>query len=115
MKFVSLEIENIVAYNGSWSIDLLDTDEQRSIVLIKGRNGAGKTSLLNAVKLLFLGFRDDGLRRVGFAGTALTERHYVVGQLDSLPRDTRQLQIERDLLKKANELLKNAWALICNS
>lgn len=80
MKFVSLEIENIFAYNGSWSIDLSDTDEQRSIVLIKGRNGAGKTSLLNAVKLLFLGSRDDGLRRVGFAGTALTERHYVVGQ-----------------------------------
>ncbi|PZX04480.1 hypothetical protein DFS13_104451 [Burkholderia sp. 28_3] len=31
-------------------------------------------------------------------------------QLESLRRDIRQLQLERDILKKANELLKKAWA-----
>lgn len=36
-------------------------------------------------------------------------------QLESLRRDIRQLQLERDLLKKANEILKKAWASICNS
>lgn len=46
---------------------------------------------------------------------AAPEREELERQLDSLQRDIRQLQIERDLLKRANELLKKAWALICNS
>lgn len=37
---------------------------------------------------------------------AAPEREELERQLDSLQRDIRQLQIERDLLKKANELLK---------
>lgn len=36
-------------------------------------------------------------------------------QLEALQRDVRQLQLEHELLKKANELLKKAWASICNS
>jgi putative transposase len=36
-------------------------------------------------------------------------------ELERATRHPRQLQIERDLLKRANELLKKAWALICNS
>ncbi len=31
-------------------------------------------------------------------------------QVESLRRDIRKLQIEHDILKKANELLKKAWA-----
>lgn len=80
MKFRSIEIENVLAYKGTWTIDLSDTDGDRNIVLIKGRNGAGKTSLLNSMKLLFLGARDEGLKRVGFASTTVSEKHYVLGQ-----------------------------------
>ncbi|MBN9336085.1 AAA family ATPase [Devosia sp.] len=80
MKFTAIEIENMFAYEGRCVIDLSGTDEHRNIVLVKGRNGAGKTSLLNAVKLLFLGSRDEGLRRVGFGSTSLSEKHYVLGQ-----------------------------------
>ena len=36
-------------------------------------------------------------------------------QLETLRRDVRNLQLEHDLLKKANELLKMAWASTCNS
>jgi transposase-like protein len=43
------------------------------------------------------------------------ERAELEQQLESLQRDIRQLQLERDLLKKANELLKKAWASICIS
>jgi hypothetical protein len=49
------------------------------------------------------------------ASPAAPEREELERQLDLLQRDIRQLQIERDLLKKANELLKRAWALICSS
>jgi transposase-like protein len=36
-------------------------------------------------------------------------------QVESLRRDIRKLQIERDILKKANEILKKAWASTRNS
>ena len=35
--------------------------------------------------------------------------------LASLRRDTHQLQLEHDLLKKANEILKKAWTSTCRS
>ncbi|KKC34195.1 hypothetical protein WH91_04290, partial [Devosia psychrophila] len=44
--------------------------------------------------------------RFNTASSAAPEREELERQLDSLQRDIRQLQIERDLLKKANELLK---------
>lgn len=43
------------------------------------------------------------------------EREELDRQLEALQRDVRQLLLEHDLLKKANELLKKAWASICNS
>src|ERR1700753_1494985 len=80
MKFVAIEVENIFAYSGLSRIDPSGCDDERNIVVVSGRNGAGKTSLLNAVKLLFLGPTDETLRRVGFGGTPIGVKHYVVGQ-----------------------------------
>jgi transposase-like protein len=36
-------------------------------------------------------------------------------QVEELRRDIRNLQLERDLLKKANELGKKTWASTCHS
>ncbi len=79
MRFHSLEVENIFAYNGLSRIELGDTTETRNIIVVSGRNGAGKTSLLNAVKLLFLGHNDDRLRRIGFGSTTVTAKQFVLG------------------------------------
>jgi hypothetical protein len=43
------------------------------------------------------------------------ERAKLERLLEWLQRDIWQLQLERDLLKKANELLKKAWASVCIS
>ncbi|PZU05685.1 MAG: hypothetical protein DI606_19320 [Sphingobium sp.] len=68
------------AYGGEPStIDLSGCSEERNIVVISGANGAGKTSLLNAIKLLFLGLNNEELRRVGLAGSPLTPKQYVNG------------------------------------
>lgn len=80
MKFTAIEVENIFAYGGNSRIDLAGCSQQQNIILIRGRNGAGKTSLLNAIKLLFLGSADESLRRVGFGGTPINRNHYVLGQ-----------------------------------
>jgi DNA sulfur modification protein DndD len=80
MKFTSLEVQDIFAYHGTSRVDLSACTDTRNVVVIAGRNGAGKTSLLNAIKLLFLGAEDDNLRRVSFGGTAISPKHFVLGQ-----------------------------------
>lgn len=94
MKFQKLEVEDIFAYRGPSTIDLSECTKAKNIVVVQGRNGHGKTSLLNAVKLLFLGPNDPRLLRVGVGGTELSPKAYVVGQtgrwfgvLNTLARD----------------------------
>ena len=43
------------------------------------------------------------------------EREELERQLATLQHDIQKLQLEHDLLKKANEILKKNWASICNS
>lgn len=80
MKFTGIEVENIFAYGAVSRIDLSGATPERNIVLVRGRNGAGKTSLLNAIKLLFMGSKNDEVRRVGYGGTAINRKAYVLGQ-----------------------------------
>lgn len=80
MRFVALEVEDIFAYNGVSRVDFNACTDTRNIVVISGRNGAGKTSLLNAIKLLFLGSENDDLRRVSFGEAAIGQKHFVLGQ-----------------------------------
>ena len=47
MEFTSIEVENIFAYEGLSQIDLSGCTEEQNVIVISGRNGAGKTSLLN--------------------------------------------------------------------
>jgi DNA sulfur modification protein DndD len=82
MKFTSLEVQDIFAYRDVSRVDLSTCTDERNVVVVTGRNGVGKTSLLNAIKLLFLGAEDDGLRRVSFGGTAISVKHFVTGQPD---------------------------------
>lgn len=80
VEFTRIEVENIFAYEGLSQIDLSGCTESHNIIIVSGRNGAGKTSLLNAVKLLFLGSDSETMRRVGFGGSALSPKAYVLGQ-----------------------------------
>jgi DNA sulfur modification protein DndD len=78
-RFTSIEVENIFAYRGKSRIDLSDCTEERNVVVVSGRNGAGKTSLLNAIKLLFLGAEDESIRRVLFGKAPISPKHFVTG------------------------------------
>jgi len=80
MRFVALEVEDIFAYSGLSRVDFDACTDTRNIVVISGRNGAGKTSLLNAIKLLFLGAENDSLRRVSFGASPIGHKHFVLGQ-----------------------------------
>ncbi len=79
MIFKRIRLENLFAYKGIQEIDLTGCGKGRNIILISGRNGTGKTSFINAVKLLFLGANDQRLRRVGFPPTTLATGQFVRG------------------------------------
>ncbi len=79
MIFKNIQIENLFAYNGIHKIDLSGCDGERNIIIISGRNGSGKTSLINAIKLLFLGATDPRIRRIGFPPTILSVGQFVRG------------------------------------
>ena len=79
MKFLSIELEHVFAYDRKATVDLSGTTEDQNIVLIWGRNGMGKTSFLNALKLLFTGVEHPSSRVIGFPPHPLPPRQYVVG------------------------------------
>jgi len=78
MIFDEIKIHNLFSYYGEQVLDLREPSEGRNIVLISGRNGFGKTSLLNSVKLLFGGVTES-LRRSIQRGRMPTERQYILG------------------------------------
>lgn len=80
MKLLKFEIENVFAYDRKVVLDLNMTTPERNIILIWGRNGMGKTSFLNALKLLFVGSEGpEWMRRVGFPPRVLAPKQYVLG------------------------------------
>lgn len=57
-----LTIENLFCYYGEQSFDLAPppgAPRERNLLIVEGRNGFGKTSFLNSLKLLFGGVTDD--------------------------------------------------------
>ena len=79
MKFLSIEIEHVFAYDQKATVNLSGTTDDQNIVLIWGRNGMGKTSFLNALKLLFTGIDHPSTRTVGFPPRPLGTRQFVIG------------------------------------
>lgn len=78
MIFHRVVVTNIFSYDREQVYEF-SPSANGSVALVIGRNGYGKTSLLNAVKLLFLGTDDKNQRRVGFPPRNLTRADYVMG------------------------------------
>jgi len=79
MKLLSLTLTNILAYAGQTRIDLSRADADRNVIIVWGRNGKGKTSFINALKMLFAGIEDERWRKVGFPPRALPPGQFVRG------------------------------------
>lgn len=74
MIFHRITLINMFSYKGEKTFDLTQAgNNNRRLTLILGRNGFGKTSLLNAIKLLFLGTEDKTVRR------SMSRSAYVLG------------------------------------
>lgn len=74
-------IHNLFSYCGTWDFDLRPSDDGRNVLLIWGRNGYGKTSFLNSLKLLLTGVSDE-LRWTIHVGREFKRDHYLLGMGD---------------------------------
>ena len=80
MYFKSIMITNLFSYYGPCYFELTPPKGGgKNIVIIQGRNGQGKTSFLNSIKLLFGGVTEDLLRQVP---GGLTSNQYILGYGD---------------------------------
>ncbi len=71
-------IHNLFSYYGPCEFDLRPEDDGRNVLLIWGRNGYGKTSFLNSLKLLLTGVSDE-LRAGVHSGRNFKRDHYLLG------------------------------------
>ncbi|WP_446011393.1 AAA family ATPase [Candidatus Electrothrix sp.] len=81
MIFEKIILNNMFSYYGESIFDLTGKTDQKNIVLISGRNGFGKTSFLNSIKLLFTGVTDD-LRSEVQSQRRPSPKRYVIGSGD---------------------------------
>jgi DNA sulfur modification protein DndD len=62
MKFNRLRITNIGAFYGNYDFDFYTSDKTKNVVLIGGKNGSGKTTILEAIRLALFGTFAFGLK-----------------------------------------------------
>ena len=79
MVFEEIKICNLFSYRDLVTFDLSGHSTGRSITLISGRNGFGKTSFLNSIKLLFSGPIEELRKEVRF-GHKLNPKYYMLGR-----------------------------------
>ncbi|GKY90052.1 MULTISPECIES: DNA sulfur modification protein DndD [Roseobacteraceae] len=85
MILQSLRLINFGLYGGEHRFDLApEPDEQKTVVLVVGHNGAGKTTFLESVRLALYGKRALGAR----VGQAEYERH-LFKRINNFAKDRR--------------------------
>ncbi|MFI3158065.1 MAG: DNA sulfur modification protein DndD [Methylococcaceae bacterium] len=111
MIFKTITLDNLFSYYGTHDFDLSpEPGGQRNIVIIMGRNGFGKTSFLNSIKLLFGGVTKD-LTASAQWGSTTQLKSFVLGHkdwwgiLNQKARSEKNMQcsIQAVLLDSSNE------------
>lgn len=79
MILKTVTLTNMFSYHGECSLNLAP-EGKGNVVVIMGRNGQGKTSFINSIKLLFMGPAKELRRQVTTAKDRMpTEKQYVCG------------------------------------
>lgn len=78
MRFLKIQIKNLFSYRDAIFEFPDQIDPAKNVVLIHGRNGFGKTSFINALKLFFVGNTNEDIRAVR-RGRNYNPREYMLG------------------------------------
>ena len=64
MKINKIELKNIGSYEGLNQFDIASQSEKGNVVVIGGKNGAGKTTMFTSIKLCLYGYREAGYQAI---------------------------------------------------
>nr|MDA3897300.1 AAA family ATPase [Desulfobacteraceae bacterium] len=79
MIFKTITLNNLFSYYGQIVFKLNDPKEEKNIIIITGRNGHGKTSFINSIKLLFSGSSEELRSRIPGSVKRITTTNYLLG------------------------------------
>lgn len=111
MKINKVKLYNFSSYEGNNEFNFEITDAGKNIVLIGGKNGAGKTSLFTAIKVAlygplaygYVGVNSHYISKIKDLINSKAFQHEVV---ESEVQITLQLKIERDI---SNYVITRKW------
>ena len=102
MKINKVKLYNFSSYEGNNEFNFEITDARRNIVLIGGKNGAGKTSLFTAIKValygpLAYGYVGVNSHYISKIKDLINSKAFQQEVVESEVQITLQLKIERDI------------------
>jgi len=118
MKFVRLRLTNIGPFYGNYEFDLRTNGKEQNVVLFGGKNGSGKTTILESIRLVLFGTFAFGLKnessvyferidtKLNFLAKKQNERLFqIILDLEIVENLTRnQYTIKRGWVRKKNAL-----------
>lgn len=112
MQIISLELNNFSSYEGINTFDL-STNDNQSIILVGGQNGAGKTSLFTAIKIALYGPLSFGYTGANSFYTKKIKEYinsnaFNCGELNSGVSVEISLKLERDV---KNYTINRNWKM----
>jgi energy-coupling factor transporter ATP-binding protein EcfA2 len=111
MKINKVKLYNFSSYEGNNEFDFEITDAEKNIVLIGGKNGAGKTSLFTAIKValygpLAYGYVGVNSHYISKIKDLINSKAFQQEIVESEVQITLQLKIERDI---RNYVITRKW------
>jgi DNA sulfur modification protein dndD len=111
MKINKVKLYNFSSYEGTNEFDFEITDKEKNIVLIGGKNGAGKTSLFTAIKValygpLAYGYLGVNNHYISKIKDLINSKAFQQDVVESGVQITLQLKIEREI---RNFVITRKW------
>lgn len=104
MKINKIVLYNFSSFEGVNEFDLTTTDQEHNIILIGGKNGAGKTSLFTAIKIALYGPLAFGYIGINPHYTSkikeyINSKSFQKNKVESMVQITISLMVEREIRK----------------
>lgn len=111
MKINKVKLYNFSSYEGNNEFDFEVTDKEKNIVLIGGKNGAGKTSLFTAIKValygpLAYGYVGVNPHYISKIKDLINSKAFQQEKVEAEVQITLQLKIEREI---KNYVITRMW------
>lgn len=114
MKINKIKLYNFNSYEGENEFDFVNQDQSKNIVLIGGKNGAGKTSLFTAIKIalygpLAFGYVGVNSHYIAKIKDCINSKAFQKDEVESEVQLTLSLMVEREL---KNYVVTRRWRFV---